>query len=102
MTLTKSLIVEHLYQNFKVSKKEAKDIVEIFFKELIQTLAKGEEIKLSGFGNFSILKKRQRIGRNPKTKQEAIISARTVVSFKAGQKLREKIIANTDTIKEKY
>ena len=64
-----------------------KDLIESFFKEIINSLERGEEVKLSGFGNFELREKKERPGRNPKTGEEIPISARRVVTFHASQKL---------------
>ena len=93
-TITKLDLVNHLNENLGLNKVESKELVEAFFDEIKTSLINNEEVKLSGFGNFKILNKRERPGRNPKTGEPAIISARKVVTFKAGQKLR-KIISNT-------
>ena len=69
-----------------VTKNDAKEIVELFFEEIRSTLARGEEIKISGFGNFQLRDKPQRPGRNPKTGEEVPITARRVVTFHASQK----------------
>jgi len=70
MALTKADIVERLHEEIGLNKREAKDFVELFFEELRSTLEQGEEIKLSGFGNFSLRDKGERPGRNPKTGEE--------------------------------
>ncbi len=91
MALTKAEMVEHLYEEVGLNKREAKEFVELFFETLIETLESGEEIKLSGFGNFTLRDKNQRPGRNPKTGEEIPISARRVVTFRPGQKLRARV-----------
>ena len=90
-TITKLDLVNHLNEKLGLNKVEAKELVEAFFDEIKMSLINNEEVKLSGFGNFKILNKRERPGRNPKTGEPAIISARNVVTFKAGQKLRKKM-----------
>lgn len=90
-TITKLDLVNHLNQKMGLNKVESKELVEAFFDEIKKSLINNEEVKLSGFGNFKILNKRERPGRNPKTGEPAIISARKVVTFKAGQKLRKKM-----------
>ena len=90
-TITKSDLVNHLHENMGLNKVESKEIVEAFFEEIKKSLANDEEVKISGFGNFNILNKNERPGRNPKTGEPALISARKVVTFKAGQKLRKKL-----------
>lgn len=92
-TVTKANIVDHLNQTLGLSKNESKQIVEAFFHEIANSLVKNEEVKLSGFGNFEILKKNERPGRNPKTGEPVIISSRRVVTFRAGQKLRKKVLS---------
>ena len=90
-TITKLDLVNHLHENLGLNKVESKKLVEIFFEEIKASLLNNGEVKLSGFGNFKIQSKKERPGRNPKTGEPAIISARKVVTFKAGQKLRKKI-----------
>lgn len=93
MALTKADMAEHLFEELGLNKREAKDFVEMFFQELSHALEQGEEIKLSGFGNFSLRDKRQRPGRNPKTGEEIPITARRVVTFRPGQKLKARVEA---------
>ncbi len=93
MALTKADMVEHLFEELGLNKREAKDLVEMFFEEIRQALERGEQVKLSGFGNFDLREKRQRPGRNPKTGEEIPISARRVVTFRPGQKLKARVEA---------
>ena len=89
MTLTKAELADILVDKVSsVSKNDAKEIVELFFEEIRTTLENGEEIKISGFGNFQLRDKPQRPGRNPKTGEEVPITARRVVTFHASQKLK--------------
>ena len=88
MALTKADIAEHLFTQLGMSKREAKDMVEAFFEEIRQALERGEQVKISGFGNFDLREKNQRPGRNPKTGEDIPISARRVVTFRPGQKLK--------------
>ena len=90
-TITKLDLVNHLNEKLGLNKVESKELVEAFFDEIKKSLINNEEVKISGFGNFKILNKKERPGRNPKTGEPAIISARRVVTFKAGQKLRKKM-----------
>ena len=92
-SLTKAEMAERLYEELGLNKREAKDIVEAFFDEIRTSLANNEQVKLSGFGNFDLRDKRQRPGRNPKTGEEVPISARRVVTFKPGQKLKDRVEA---------
>ena len=91
MTLTKANLSELLFEKVGINKRKAKDIVESFFEEIRLSLEKGENIKLSGFGNFQIRNKPQRPGRNPKTGEEIPILARKVVTFHASQKLKSAV-----------
>ena len=90
-TITKLDLVNHLNQKMGLNKVESKELVEAFFNEIKKSLTDSEEVKISGFGNFKILNKKERPGRNPRTGKPAVISAIKVVTFKAGQKLRKKI-----------
>ena len=87
MTLTKADFAEQLYIDLGINKHAAKDMVELFFEELKATLEQGESVKISGFGKFA-LRNKGRPGRNPKTGEEIPITARRVVTFRAGQKLK--------------
>lgn len=91
VTLTKADMVEHLYEELGLNKREAKDLVEMFFEEVRDSLGKGENVKLSGFGNFMLRDKAQRPGRNPKTGEEIPVAARRVVTFRPGQKLKQRV-----------
>ena len=95
--LTKADLAEKLFENLGFNKREAKDIVELFFEEIRASLEANEPVKLSGFGNFDLRDKRQRPGRNPKTGEEIPISARRVVTFKPGQKLKARVEAHAGT-----
>ena len=92
MAITKLELADHLHKKMGLPKKDCLDFVNSFFAEISNSLEKGEEVKLSGFGNFSLLKKKARPGRNPQTGEEHTISARTSISFKPGRKLRDKIV----------
>ncbi|WP_110665085.1 integration host factor subunit alpha [Salinicola halophilus] len=89
--LTKAELAEHLHAELGFSKREAKFMVETFFEEIRGCLRENEQVKLSGFGNFDLRDKRERPGRNPKTGEEIPISARRVVTFRPGQKLKAKV-----------
>lgn len=88
MTITKAELAELLYANVGLNNREAKEMVEAFFKEISASLELGEEVKLAGFGVFSLRDKPERPGRNPKTGQEVRISARRVVTFHASGHLK--------------
>ncbi|MEF3193459.1 MAG: integration host factor subunit alpha [Halothiobacillaceae bacterium] len=97
MALTKADMVERIYEELGLNKREAKDLVEMFFEEIRNALARGEEVKLSGFGNFHLRDKNERPGRNPKTGEIIPVSARRVVTFRAGQKLKSLIGQHAST-----
>ena len=88
MSLTKQDIANALVKKTGLTQPQASVLTNQCFEQIIETLSKGEDVKLSSFGNFVIRKKSQRPGRNPKTGEEVIISARKVVTFKAGPKLK--------------
>jgi integration host factor subunit alpha len=89
--IKKADLVENLFNTLGLNKRESKEIVEALFEEIILALENGEQVKLSGLGNFKLRDKRQRPGRNPKTGKEIPVSPRRVVTFRAGQKLRNRI-----------
>jgi integration host factor subunit alpha len=95
MALTKAEMAERLFDEVGLNKREAKEFVDAFFDALREALEQGRQVKLSGFGNFDLRRKNQRPGRNPKTGEEIPISARTVVTFRTGQKLKERVEAYT-------
>jgi integration host factor subunit alpha len=91
MALTKADIAEHLFNGIGLTKREAKEIVEIYFQQVCSALESGQQVKLSGFGNFELHDKNERPGRNPKTGESIPVSARRVVTFRSGQKLRARV-----------
>jgi integration host factor subunit alpha len=93
MSLTKADIADRLFNEVGLNKREAKEFVDAYFEIIRQALENGENVKLSGFGNFQLRDKNQRPGRNPKTGEEIPISARRVVTFRPGQKLRARVEA---------
>jgi len=98
MTLTKSDIVEDLNNEIGLNKREAKELVDMLFDEIKNLLSEGHEVKLSGFGNFQLRDKSPRPGRNPRTGEDVEISARRVVTFKSGQKLKESVKTLTNEL----
>jgi len=96
VALTKADLTENLFEQLGFNKRESKEFVDCFFEEVRQSLEHGEYVKLSGFGNFELRDKNQRPGRNPKTGEEIPISARRVVSFKPGQKMRARVESSID------
>jgi integration host factor subunit alpha len=97
MALTKAVMAERLFEELGLNKREAKEIVEMFFEEIRNALEDGRQVKLSGFGNFDLRDKKQRPGRNPKTGEEIPITARRVVTFRPGQKLKARVEAYAGT-----
>lgn len=93
MSLTKADIANRLFDEVGLNKREAKEFVDAYFETIKNALESGENVKLSGFGNFQLRNKNERPGRNPKTGEEIPISARRVVTFRPGQKLRARVEA---------
>jgi len=91
MALTKAEMAEKLFEELGINKREAKELVEMFFEEVRGALENGRQVKLSGFGNFNLRDKKERPGRNPKTGEEIPITARRVVTFHPGQKLKARV-----------
>jgi integration host factor subunit alpha len=93
--LNKAKLVESIVHDLQLEKTDAKALVELFFDVIRQKLFTGEYVKLSGFGNFILRDKKSRPGRNPKTGESIPVSARRVVTFRSGTKLKEKVHAFT-------
>lgn len=93
MALTKADLANALFDEVGLNKREAKEFVDAWFAAIAESLEAGEQVKLSGFGNFQLRDKNPRPGRNPKTGEDIPINARRVVTFKPGQKLRGKVEA---------
>ena len=87
-TLTKAELAELLFERLGLNKRESKDMVEAFFDLIHATLVTGDDVKMSGFGNFNIRRKAPRPGRNPRTGEAIPIKARNVVTFHASHKLK--------------
>jgi integration host factor subunit alpha len=100
MALTKADMAEKLFEELGLNKREAKELVELFFEEIRAALESGQHVKLSGFGNFDLRDKNQRPGRNPKTGEEIPISARRVVTFRPGQKLKARVEAYAGSVEQ--
>jgi integration host factor subunit alpha len=98
MALTKAYMAEKLYEELGLNKREAKELVEAFFEEVRAALEAGDQVKLSGFGNFDLRSKNERPGRNPKTGEEIPITARRVVTFRPGQKLKARVEAYAGSV----
>ena len=91
MTVTKMELANLLFDELGLNKREAKEFVELFFEEIRSALENGDNVKFSGFGSFSVRDKPQRPGRNPKTGEEIPVSARRVVTYKASQKIKDRV-----------
>ncbi len=94
-TLTKAELSELLFERLGLNKRESKDMVEAFFELVHGNLVAGEDVKLSGFGNFNIRRKAPRPGRNPRTGESIPIAARNVVTFHASHKLKAVVQGET-------
>jgi integration host factor subunit alpha len=86
-------MVRSLFHELGLSKTDGRDLVDLFMEELVASLALGEQVKLSGFGNFDLRDKKERPGRNPKTGESIPIPARRVVTFRAGNTLKARVKA---------
>ena len=93
--LTKAQLADLLFDEIGLNKRESKEMVDAFFELISQSLVTGEDVNLSGFGNFQIRTKAQRPGRNPRTGEAIPIEARRVVTFHASSKLKEQIQEGT-------
>ena len=90
-TLTRAELSEIIYSEVGISKTESAEIVDQFFEEMILDLVDGKSVKLTSFGTFLVKHKGQRIGRNPKTKEEAVIASRRVTVFRASKELKRRV-----------
>ncbi|MEO6744937.1 MAG: integration host factor subunit alpha [Caldimonas sp.] len=99
-TLTKAELSELLFERLGLNKRESKDMVEGFFDLIQKTLLTGDDVKLSGFGNFNIRRKAPRPGRNPRTGESIPIKARNVVTFHASPKLKGVVQGDTQVGEE--
>ena len=98
MTVTKMELANLLFDELGLNKREAKEFVELFFEEIRSALENGDNVKFSGFGSFSVRDKPQRPGRNPKTGEEIPVSARRVVTYKASQKIKDRVAGSVKMI----
>ncbi len=97
MALTRADMAESLFNKLGLNKREARELVDLCFEELAASLAVGEQIRLSGFGNFYLRDKKERPGRNPKTGEKIPVAARRVVTFSPGNKLKARVEAYAGT-----
>ena len=98
MTVTKMELANLLFDELGLNKREAKELVELFFEEIRNALENGDNVKFSGFGSFSVRDKPQRPGRNPKTGEEIPVSARRVVTYKASQRIKDWVAGSVKTL----
>ena len=96
--MTKAEIVEQIYEQVGFSKKESAELVEQVFQTIKETLARGEKVKISGFGNFVVRPKNARKGRNPQTGKEILLEARRVLTFKPSLVLKN--VLNDEPVAE--
>jgi integration host factor subunit alpha len=101
VAITKADLANALFNELGLNKREAKEFVELFFEKIRGALEEGSSVKLSGFGNFGVRKRNSRPGRNPKTGEEIPISARRVVTFKASQKLKDRVASNANYLRQR-
>ena len=90
-TTTRSTLSEAVYKNVGLSRNESANLVDSVFSEILLSLIKGDDVKISSFGTFVVRQKKERIGRNPKTGEEVPITARSVVTFRASNVLKSKV-----------
>ena len=90
-TTTRSTLSEAVFKNVGLSRNESANLVDRVFNEILTSLIKGDDVKISSFGTFIVREKKERIGRNPKTGEEVPITARSVVTFRASNVLKSKV-----------
>jgi integration host factor subunit alpha len=90
-TITRADLSESVFQEVGLSRNESSDLVETILAEVVEALARGESVKISSFGSFTVRDKGQRVGRNPKTGQEVPILPRRVLVFRASNVLKSLI-----------
>lgn len=100
-TLTKVALAKYLHDIVGINKREAKDVIELFFEKIRLALESGIEVKIAGFGHFRLRDKKERPGCNPKTKKKIPVSARRSISFKPSQNLKNLVAKSEPVTKEK-
>ena len=98
-TTTRSTLSEAVFKNVGLSRNESSSLVDSVFTEILKSLISGKDVKISSFGTFVVRRKRERIGRNPKTGQEVPITARNVVTFRASNVLKSKVDSGNKLLK---
>ena len=97
INLTKKEIINSIYMQIGFSKKISENLLEDIFQILLNNIITKKKVKIAKFGTFILRKKKQRIGRNPKTKEKKIISQRNVILFKASKELKKTINKNYES-----
>ena len=97
MNLTKKDLINSVYMQLGFSKSISENLIEELLLTIVENLKKEQKLKLSKFGTFSLRTKKSRIGRNPKTKEQKLISNRNVVLFKASKEFKELVNSKDDT-----
>ena len=100
-TVTRAQLSEAVYQEVGLSRNESAELVEGVLNEISNTLVRGEQVKISSFGSFSVRQKRERTGRNPKTGEEVPIKPRRVLVFRASNVLKQKINSSLNPVSRK-
>lgn len=88
-TITRADIADVLHNKIGLSRRDSAGLVDLFFDEISEALISGRDVKLSGFGSFKLREKNGRVGRNPRTKEEAFIEPRTVLTFSPSPNLKD-------------
>ena len=101
-TTTRSTLSEAVFKSVGLSRNESSNLVDSVFSEILDSLINGDDVKISSFGTFVVRQKKERIGRNPKTKIEVMISSRNVVTFKSSDYLLSLINSNMSNLNEKF
>ena len=96
INLTKKDLVNLIYMQIGFSKQVSENLIDDFFQTIVENLSKEKSLKLSNFGTFTIRQQRSRVGRNPKTKKETIISKRNVVLFKPSKVFKDFVNLKND------
>jgi integration host factor subunit alpha len=91
-TITRAVLADVIHERIGLSRNDSSEMVDLFFETICAELTAGKDVKLATFGSFQVRQKNPRIGRNPKTKEEALISARTTIMFKASPTLKSIVL----------
>ena len=97
-TLTKAELSELLFEQLGLNKREAKDFIDAFFDLIASSVAEGQDVKISGFGNFKVNTKKARPGRNPRTGEPVVIEARHTVTFQCSPKFKDALMTHNPLV----